>query len=136
MARRGKMMLTIFAWLAGFIVLGIIAMAVWLYEPDKPRAALEEIYAGEYRVIDGIRLRLRDTGPSDAQAIVMLHGFGASLDTWEDWAKALSTRYRVVRFDLPGFGLTGPDPTGDYTDARTMKILGDLMDQLVWTAPA
>jgi pimeloyl-ACP methyl ester carboxylesterase len=124
------MMMTIFAWLAGFIVLGIIAMAVWLYEPDKPRAALEEAYAGEYRTIDGVRLRLRDTGPSDAQAIVMLHGFGASLDTWEDWAKALSTRYRVIRFDLPGFGLTGPDPTGDYTDARSMKILGDLMDQL------
>ncbi|WP_335622548.1 alpha/beta fold hydrolase [Agrobacterium sp. RAC06] len=124
------MMMTIFAWLAGFIVLGIIAMAVWLYEPDKQRAALEEIYAGEYRIVDGARLRLRDTGPTAAQAIVMLHGFGASLDTWEDWAQALSTRYRVIRFDLPGFGLTGPDPTGDYTDARSMKILGDLMDQL------
>ncbi len=122
--------MTIFAWLAGFIILGIIAMAVWLYEPDKPRAALEEAYAGEYRTIDGVRLRLRDTGPSDAQAIVMLHGFGASLETWEDWAKSLSTRYRVIRFDLPGFGLTGPDPTGDYTDARSMKILGDLLDQL------
>ncbi len=131
MARRGKMMMmTIFAWLAGFIVLGIIAMAVWLYQPDKPRAALEEAYAGEYRTVDGVRLRLRDTGPSDAQAIVMLHGFGASLETWEDWAKALSARYRVIRFDLPGFGLTGADPTGDYTDARSMKILGDLMDQL------
>ncbi|MBU0832671.1 MAG: alpha/beta hydrolase, partial [Alphaproteobacteria bacterium] len=101
-----------------------------LYEPDKQRAALEEIYAGEYRIVDGVRLRLRDTGPTAAQAIVMLHGFGASLDTWEDWAQALSTRYRVIRFDLPGFGLTGPDPTGDYTDARSMKILGDLMDQL------
>ena len=123
-------MMTIFAWLAGLIVLGIIVMAVWLYQPDKPRAALEEIYKGDYRTIDGVRLRLRDTGPSDAQAIVMLHGFGASLETWEDWAKALSTRYRVVRFDLPGFGLTGPDSTGDYTDARTMKILHELMDQL------
>ncbi|MDZ7873290.1 MAG: alpha/beta fold hydrolase [Rhizobium sp.] len=122
--------MTIFAWLAGLIVLGIIVMAVWLYQPDKPRAALEEIYKGDYRIVDGVRLRLRDTGPSDAEAIVMLHGFGASLETWEDWAKALSTRYRVVRFDLPGFGLTGPDPTGDYTDARTMKILHELMDQL------
>lgn len=123
-------MMTIFAWLAGLIVLGIIAMSVWLYQPDKPRAALEEIYKGDYRTVDGVRLRLRDTGPSDAEAIVMLHGFGASLETWEEWAKALSTRYRVVRFDLPGFGLTGPDPTGDYTDARTMKILHELMDQL------
>ncbi|MBU0831182.1 MAG: alpha/beta hydrolase, partial [Alphaproteobacteria bacterium] len=62
------MMRTIFAWVAGFTVLGIIAMAVWLYEPDKQRAALEEIYAGEYRIVDGVRLRLRDTGPTAAQA--------------------------------------------------------------------
>jgi pimeloyl-ACP methyl ester carboxylesterase len=36
----------------------------------------------------------------------------------------------VIRLDLPGFGLTGPDPTGDYTDARAVRILADLMDQL------
>jgi pimeloyl-ACP methyl ester carboxylesterase len=36
----------------------------------------------------------------------------------------------VIRFDLPGFGLTGPDSSGDYTDTRAMKILADLMDQL------
>jgi pimeloyl-ACP methyl ester carboxylesterase len=42
----------------------------------------------------------------------------------------LSADYRVIRFDLPGFGLTGPDPTGDYSDAREMKILTGLMDQL------
>ncbi|MFN3718580.1 MAG: alpha/beta fold hydrolase [Rhizobium rhizophilum] len=124
------MMMTASAWLAGFAVLGIIALSIWLYEPDKPRAALQRTYPGQYRIVEGVRLRLRDTGPPDAQAVIMLHGFGASLDTWEEWANALSTRYRVVRFDLPGFGLTGPDPTGDYTDARTMQILIGLLDQL------
>lgn len=123
-------MVAIFAWLAGTIALGMIALAVWLYEPDKPRTALEETYPGEYRIIDGVRLRLRDSGPRDGEAIIMLHGFGASLDTWEKWAEALSARYRVIRFDLPGFGLTGPDPTGDYTDARSMQILAALLDQL------
>ena len=123
-------MVAIFAWLVGTIALGMIALAVWLYEPDKPRAALEESYPGEYRIIDGVRLRLRDSGARDGEAIIMLHGFGASLDTWEKWAEALSARYRVIRFDLPGFGLTGPDPTGDYTDVRSMQILAGLMDQL------
>jgi pimeloyl-ACP methyl ester carboxylesterase len=120
----------IFAWVAVAAVLGIAALAVGLYAPDKPRAVLEAAYPGDYRTIDGVRLRLRDSGPRDAPAVIMLHGFGASLDTWEPWASALSTRYRVIRFDLPGFGLTGADPTGDYTDAREMKILADLMDQL------
>lgn len=123
-------MVTIFAWLAGTIALGMIALAVWLSEPDKPRAALEETYPGEYRIIDGVRLRLRDSGPRDGEAVIMLHGFGASLETWEKWAEALSARYRVIRFDLPGFGLTGPDPTGDYTDARSMQVLAGLMGQL------
>ena len=120
----------IFAWVAGGAVLAIVALALWFYAPDKPRAALEAVYPGDYRAVDGVRLRLRDTGPRDAPAVILLHGFGASLDTWEPWAQALSARYRVIRFDLPGFGLTGPDPTGDYTDARAMKILADLMNQL------
>lgn len=116
--------------IAGAAVLGISVLALWLYAPDKPRAALEARYAGDYRTVDGVRLRLRDTGPRDAPAVILLHGFGASLDTWEPWAQALAVRFRVIRFDLPGFGLTGADPTGDYRDARTMQVLIDLMDQL------
>jgi pimeloyl-ACP methyl ester carboxylesterase len=112
------------------MVVGIVVLAVWLYAPDKPRAALEAEYAGDYRMVDGVRLRLRDSGPHDAPAVILLHGFGSSLDTWEPWAQALSAHYRVIRFDLPGFGLTGADPTGDYTDARAMRIIADLMDQL------
>ena len=119
-----------YSWLAGLAVLATVALAIWFYAPDKPRAELEASYPGEYRIVDGVRLRLRDTGPRDAPAVILLHGFGASLDTWEPWAQALSARYRVIRYDLPGFGLTGPDPTGDYSDAREMKILNDLMDQL------
>jgi pimeloyl-ACP methyl ester carboxylesterase len=62
--------------------------------------------------------------------VILLHGFGASLDTWEPWAGRLSEQFRVIRLDLPGFGLTGADPTGDYSDARAMKLLAGLMDQL------
>ncbi|MDH7971330.1 alpha/beta fold hydrolase [Sphingomonas sp. AR_OL41] len=117
-------------WVAGVLAVAIVALALWLYAPDKPRAALEAAYPGDYRTVDGVRLRLRDSGPRDAPAVILLHGFGASLETWEPWAQALSSRFRVIRLDLPGFGLTGADPTGDYSDARGMRILRDLMDQL------
>ncbi|WP_295637255.1 alpha/beta hydrolase [Novosphingobium sp.] len=120
----------ILGWAVGLTVLVIVALSAWLYAPDKPRAELEAAYAGQYRTVDGVRLRLRDTGPRKAPALILLHGFGASLDTWEPWARALSAKYRVIRFDLPGFGLAGADPTGDYSDARTMRIIADLMDQL------
>lgn len=117
-------------WTGALLLLAIAALALWLYTPDKPRAALEAAYPGEYRTVAGLRVRFMDTGPRQAPALILLHGFGASLDTWEPWAKALSARYRVIRLDLPGFGLTGPDPTGDYSDARTLTIIAGLMDQL------
>jgi pimeloyl-ACP methyl ester carboxylesterase len=105
----------------------------WFYTPDKSRAALEAKYdapATTFVPVDGLRLRVRDTGPKGAPVVILLHGFGSSLDTWEPWAKILADRYRVIRFDLPGFGLTGPDPTGDYSDARSIQVLAGLMDAL------
>ena len=130
MVSKRKATWRILAWAAGFAALGAVLLALWLYAPDKSRAELEERYPGVYRTIDGVRLRLRDNGPRDGPAVILLHGFGASLETWEPWAQALSAEYRVIRFDLPGFGLTGADPSGDYSDARQMKILRELMDQL------
>lgn len=112
---------------------GLGAAAAWLYTPDQPRARLEAVYAAPpsaFIPVDGLRLHVRDTGPRDAPAVILLHGFGSSLHTWDAWAKALSDRYRVVRYDLPGFGLTGADPTGDYSDQRGMLVLADLMDAL------
>ncbi len=122
--------------LAVIILLVVLAVLLgagaWLYTPDESRAALEAKYApsGEFLEVAGMRLRLRDTGPRGAPAVILLHGFGASLETWEGWARTLSASFRVVRFDLPGFGLTGPDPTGDYSDARSMQVLAAVMDKL------
>ena len=118
------------------LLLALVALlggGAWLYTPDKPRAVLEAQYAGhpsEFIQAAGLRMHVRDTGPRDAPAVILLHGLGSSLHTWEPWARTLSARYRVIRFDLPGFGLTGPDPTGDYSDARGVAVLAALMDAL------
>ncbi len=109
------------------------AGALWLYTPDKSRAALEAVYltpADSTVTIDGVRFRVRDTGPRDAPALILLHGFASSLETWQAWADRLSAKFRVIRLDLPGFGLTGPDPSGDYTDARSVALILGLMDRL------
>jgi len=123
--------------LAHMILLGTLAIGVaggtWLWTPDRPRAALERKYLahpGDMMEVAGMRLHVRDTGPRDRPAVIMIHGFGSSLHTWEAWAQALAADYRVVRFDLPGAGLTGPDPTGDYTDQRSLVLLRALMDTL------
>jgi pimeloyl-ACP methyl ester carboxylesterase len=111
----------------------LIAGGAWLYTPDKSRPVLEAKYlsaSDEYRLVARIRLRVRESGRRDSPVVILLHGFGASLETWEAWANCLSADYRVVRFDLPGFGLTGPDPTGDYSDRRNLDVITALMDQL------
>lgn len=115
------------------LLVAAVAAAAWLYTPDRSRAALEAVYLqspGDYLEVAGLRLHVRDSGPKDGPALVMLHGFGSSLHTWEPWAQALDDRYRVIRFDLPGFGLTGADPTGDYSDARGVAVLEALLDRL------
>jgi pimeloyl-ACP methyl ester carboxylesterase len=111
----------------------IAGAAFWLYAPDRDRAALEREYGvkpADYLTVAGVRLHLVDGGPRDSPAVILLHGFGSSLQTWDAWAASLAKNHRVIRFDLPGFGLTGPDPTGDYTDARAMRLIAALMDQL------
>ncbi|MEO1689263.1 MAG: alpha/beta hydrolase, partial [Pseudomonadota bacterium] len=62
--------------------------------------------------------------------LVLLHGTSDSLHVWDPWAEALSQTRRVVRFDLPGFGLTGPPPDGDLTMDRYREALTALMDRL------
>ena len=120
-------------WVIALVAALLTASGALLHDPDKSRARLEATYApppSAFLMVAGVRLHVRDTGPPDGPAVIMLHGLGSSLHTWEAWAQGLSVHDRVVRFDIPGFGLTGPDPTGDYTDARTMQVIGALMDTL------
>mgnify|MGYP000847801441 CR=1 FL=1 len=104
----------------------------WAWTPDIPRATLEARYAApqDFLTVDGMRLHVRDSGPKDAPAVVLLHGFGGSLHSWEAWAQGLQATHRVVRYDQPGAGLSAPDRLGQYTDERGLQVLTALMDQL------
>jgi pimeloyl-ACP methyl ester carboxylesterase len=118
---------------AAAVGIGALLVAGWLYTPDLDRATLEQRYLEaprDLRVVDGLRLHLRDEGPREAPVLLLLHGLGASLHTWDPWARALRGEYRVVRFDWPSHGLTGPDPSGDYRDARSLRLLEALLDTL------
>jgi len=112
----------------------LLAAALWwLWTPDKDRAALERHYLNapsDMIELAGTRLHVRDSGSKTAPALIFLHGFGASLHTWEPWIAVLAKDWRVIRIDLPGSGLSPPDPTGDYSDKRSLVILNALMDKL------
>lgn len=112
----------------------ILLAALYLWTPDKSKAELEKIYGSPknaYVSALGVNLHYQDTGPSkNAIPILFLHGFGASLQTWDTWAQALSDEYRVISVDLPGFGLTGEDPSGIYTDQRSVEVLEAFLKEL------
>ena len=101
--------------------------ALYLWTPDKSKAELEKVYGSPktaYVSALGVNIHYQDTGPSkNPIPILFLHGFGSSLQTWDAWAEDLSGEYRVISLDLPGFALTGEDPSGIYTDQRSVEVI-------------
>ncbi|MBL8630031.1 MAG: alpha/beta hydrolase [Rhodospirillaceae bacterium] len=102
---------------------------------DMPLKDLEAKYAkptSKFMDIDGVRVHYMDEGPQDpaAPAIVLLHASYMNLLTWDSMAKALSSQYRVVRFDMPTNGLTGVDPKQRYSIEFNMQILDELTTKL------
>lgn len=80
-------------------------------QPDRSRRTLERHYTDEassFLHLDDARVHYRDEGPRDAPTLLCLHGTASSLHTWDGWTDRLAGDYRVVRLDMPGFGLTGP----------------------------
>ena len=85
--------------------------------------------------VRGMVVHVRDVGPrDDPLPLVLLHGTGASLHTWEGWVASLKDQRRVVTLDLPGFGLTGPFagsyPERDYSGDAYARFVIDVMDAL------
>ena len=112
----------------------LLALSVWLaWTPDKTEQVLLQSYnrPGTARLmVQQQPVFVQDSGPRDAPAILLLHGFGASLQAWDDWTPALEKNLRVLRIDIPGFGLSGPAVNQDYSDAADVARVIAVMDQL------
>jgi pimeloyl-ACP methyl ester carboxylesterase len=114
------------------LVVAVFLAATWA--PDLPVSALQARWAqppSTFVDVQGMQVHLRDEGPrADPVPIVLLHGTSSSLHTWDGWAKELKASRRVIRFDLPGFGLTGPSPDADYRIERYVRFVTAMLDQL------
>lgn len=106
--------------------------------PDRPVETLVARWAlppSDFIEVRGQVVHLRDEGPrDDPLPLLLIHGTSASLHTWEGWAAALKGQRRVISFDLPGFGLTGPFggqySPGDYRGDTYARFVLDLLDAL------
>lgn len=124
-------------WVASWVA---IWAAIWAASSGCAALGTKEIpvkellprYGGEgskFLEIEGMKIHYRDQGTGPA--LVMLHGVCASLHTWDGWVEALGDRYRLIRIDIPGFGLTGPAPDKKlYRREKGIELIDTLVTRL------
>lgn len=120
-------------FLGAVVLLAFFTVAYWGWTPDKSWEELEAIYLDDpanMMTVLGNQMHIRDRGAKDAPAIILIHGFGSSLQTFEGWQESLKAEFRVISIDLPGSGLSRPDATDDYSDERSITLIKEMMDQL------
>ena len=106
---------------------------VWAWAPDLPRGYLIERYGlppSTFIDVGGTRAHVRDEGRPDAMPLLLIHGSLGSLHMWEGWVAELKDRYRLISVDLPGHGLTGGWPRGDYSIEAYADFVEVLADAL------
>ena len=123
-------------WLGvvGAILLVVVGYVASVWAPDVPVEALQATWApppSQFITVNGLSVHLRDEGPrDDSLPIVLAHGTSSSLHTWQGWTDSLQATRRVIRFDLPGFGLTGPSADNDYRMEAYVRAVIGVMDAL------
>ncbi|QPC99517.1 alpha/beta fold hydrolase [Qipengyuania soli] len=117
------------------ILLGLLVVLFFVFRvPDTDPVEMRAKYATApsqlVKLADGREIHLRDEGPRDAPVIILLHGSNADLSSWQKWTEALRDKYRVIRFDQRGHGLTGPAPDDDYDLTAFVDDVDEVADAL------
>jgi pimeloyl-ACP methyl ester carboxylesterase len=115
------------------IFFGIILMLLLIFRtPDVSVDSLKIQYTdsnSHFMSVDGLEVHYKDEG--SGTPIILLHGTSASLHTWDGWTKELiKNNYRVIRMDLPAFGITGANKDNLYDLPSYSKFLTDFVNQL------
>ncbi|MDY6905747.1 MAG: alpha/beta hydrolase [Thermodesulfobacteriota bacterium] len=92
---------------------------------------LKRAYENEhsrYLDMEGMTLHYRDEG--EGPVLLLLHGVCASLHTWDGWVDELKHHYRLIRLDLPGFGLSSLHDKRIYNRAVAVRLMDRLCGQI------
>jgi len=126
-----KKLLKAFLYSVLFFVTVLVVCAIAFYAPNKPYAQVKAKYSlsnSQFTPIMGMpaHYTVQGQGPN----LVLLHGTASSLHTWDGWAQKLATNFKVIRFDLPGFGLTGHNPSNDYSKKMYLNFINQMLQHL------
>ncbi|RDB49637.1 alpha/beta fold hydrolase [Tsukamurella tyrosinosolvens] len=95
-----------------------------------PAERVPESPAGLFVPLDDGCIHVVDEGDPAAAALLLIHGSGASLRSWDPVVPILAVSHRVIRIDLLGHGLSGKPPDGDYTTPSQGRRAADVLDHL------
>ena len=116
----------------GAIVIAVAAIFLVFRTPDTDPAQMWAKYRGPdssfVETASGMSVHYRDQGCRDCPAILLVHGSNSSLHTFEPLVRILQDRYRLVSYDQPGHGLTGPHPFDDYSAQGMFEAVGAVVD--------
>jgi pimeloyl-ACP methyl ester carboxylesterase len=86
---------------------------------------LQEKYGSansEFIDVDGTKTHYRIDGNPNGPLLLLLHGVLASTHTWDGWVESLGSKYHILRIDLPGFGLSDPLASKNYTPEYAVEF--------------
>ena len=128
-----KSAITILKIILSFPVLIILIVVFFGYQ-DIPIEQLKKKYTDSYSSfvkVNGMNIHYRDEGEKkDSIPIVLIHGTGSSLHTYDHWTRNLVKNHRVIRMDLPGHGLTGPFPNRNYSIGDYIDFIKCFLDEI------
>jgi len=120
--------------LAGALVVGYVALVIYAYWPQEPGVPAAQLAGPDDRFVDvnGMAIRYRSWGEQrpGQPSIVLIHGFGNSLQTFRDLAPALEDDYHVIAFDVPGFGLSAKPADHDYSNMSQGTVITAFIEAL------
>lgn len=101
---------------------------------DFPAERVDAKYlraGSSFMEVNGNNVHFILEGNDERPVLVLVHGFTASLHTWDGWVDELKADYLILRFDVPGFGLTGPMPDAhDFSADYMCNIVEQLTKKL------
>ncbi len=118
------------------VAVALLALAVfvaaarngWMQPADDELRARYGLPNSHDIMVGAQKLHYVDEG--SGPVIVLVHGSYASLRQWQAWVDVLKANYRVIRFDRPGMGLSGPNPDSRYDGDAEAALIGKFADQL------
>ena len=115
--------------LAGLVVALWAGLAVWAYWPGEAEVPAAQLAAPGDRFVrvGDLDLRYRRWGSDDPArpTLLLIHGFGNSLQSFRLLGPALAACCNVVAIDLPGYGLSSKPVEHDYHNGPQAQVLVD-----------